>query len=154
MTRLKKLSPLPADLDKQDPIGRLILRQTALIVILLGLLGSVSAFAAVVGFRSLSSSSITRDYGARSACITDLRSVEAARAYKTTDAVLFRLAVLDGIDPTTGQRIVDEGERDRLALKYVRDGLAYSIERVEASRDLEQPRLNELCGEPVGKPKG
>ena len=96
---------------------------------------------------------------ARTACITDLRSAEANAYGLETDAVINRLAVLDGTDPRTGKPI-ELVERDgemvpnpgvvaALAKSYTDAGLEARDLRIEAAQDLKQPRLDELCGTPV-----
>lgn len=96
----------------------------------------------------------------RSACITDLRNTSDNYAAQVADAVLNRLTVLDGVDPSTGDPIpqieTEDGDtitnpviQKSLALKYVKEGLVAQAARIEAAEKLTQPTLNETCGEPI-----
>lgn len=170
---LRKINPLPADLDRTEPVARLVVRQTILV---LGGLGALLIVVGVVVFFSSGAreaadgaevaANVGVDNGRRSACITDLRSAETAAAYKVADAdgkvndaVLNRLAVLDGTNPETREPITSEAEQGRLADEYVIAGLNARVERIKATRNreaasamLEQPALNDTCGAPAGGP--
>lgn len=154
---LRRFSPLPADLDRSDPVGRLIVRQTVAVLSVL----AVVAVVVLVGIRYVDAAraaadgaqvaaNVGVDNGRRSACITDLRSAETAAANEVNDAVLFRLAVLDGTNPETEQPVASEREQAELAGKYVAAGLEAQRKRAEASMMLRQPKLNDTCGEPAG----
>jgi hypothetical protein len=101
----------------------------------------------------------------RNACITDLRNARDDAAGEVADAVLNRLAVLDGYDPRTppkdgkrqiipkvvvnGKLVADPDIQTLLATKYVNDGLDARDERLRLSLKLKQPTLNQLCGKPI-----
>lgn len=97
----------------------------------------------------------------RNACITDLRNSRDDAADEVSDAVLNRLAVLDGYDPrakekkkipqvlVAGKLVPDPEVQQLLAAMYVQDGLDARDRRLALSLKLKQPTLNELCGEPV-----
>lgn len=86
----------------------------------------------------------------RSACITDLRNLRDDAEGQETDAVVNRLAVLDGIDPNTKEKLtISEVDAAKLAFQYSQDGLQARDLRIKYSQKLSQPTLNELCGNPV-----
>lgn len=97
----------------------------------------------------------------RNACITDLRNARDAASGEVSDAVLNRLAVLDGFDPRAegrapiprvvldGKSVPDPNIQKVLAIKYVNEGLVAEDKRKALSLKLEQPTLNKLCGEPI-----
>lgn len=98
----------------------------------------------------------------RNSCITDLRNARDNASGEVADAVLNRLAVLDGYDPrgtgdkkpiekvmVDGKLVVDPDIQTLLALKYVNEGLAARDKRLALSLKLKQPTLNKLCGNPI-----
>lgn len=96
----------------------------------------------------------------RNACITNL--VNEADGYRgqIMSAVLKRLVVLDGRNPETGALLyrVEDGEgklisdpevQRILSFKYDKEGLDASKRLAVVTEKLTQPKLNQLCGEPI-----
>lgn len=96
----------------------------------------------------------------RNACITDLRNESDFQRGEVLAAVLNRLAVLDGVNPETGEplpkyvneegkAVIDSDMQGEMAAEYVAEGLRARDDSLEAAKKLLQPTLNKLCGEPV-----
>ncbi len=143
------LLPVPADLDRDDPVGQLIIRSIAIVLGFLIIVGGGVGLAIWMASGARTAATVGVTNGQRSACIGDLRNIESKAQGEVNDAVLFRLAVLDGRDPASGETITDRAERDRLADLYVRQGLDAHERRELAAAALEQPALNGRCGKPA-----
>lgn len=96
----------------------------------------------------------------RNACLTDLRNESDFFRNEVIAAVLNRLAVLDGVNPETGEPlpkilnednvlVVDPDTQGEMAEEYVRDGIVARNEALKSAKKLLQPELNKLCGEPI-----
>lgn len=85
---------------------------------------------------------------ARTACVTDLRTVESIAVGEAQAATLRTLAITYGVDPDTLKPIPKEA-RDARALVEIRKGLAALQQRAEASNSLRQPNLDKACGPPI-----
>lgn len=156
MPELDRPSPirliLPLPIHTEDPVGRLIIQSIRMVLYSVVLVGVVAAWSLVVGLQARDASNNVKVNGQRSACITDLRSIEAQATGRQLDSILIGLALttdysvadlreyLAGDTPADEQAVYDAA---------VRQGLEAIRERQEAQENLGQPALDEICGEPA-----
>lgn len=151
MRGLWGLFPVP-DSMKEDPVARLILGSNVVVIFLLLMLGVMSGTALVLALDNRRDDAVTSEASARLGCITDLRSIESRAQGEELDAILRGLAISTGLNPETLQRYAEGEQVERQAdiEEQVRLGLAALDARQQAQGELDQPRLNEICGRPPG----
>lgn len=156
------------DGDYHDELKSLLVKNVLLMIIggfvittaiaIVGLIANTGRLSSDTGNDLLTNDMATQR---RNSCVTELGSESDKYTIDVLAAVLNRLAVLDGIDPETGEPlprrtneegrpVIDLDHQGELAEEYTKIGLEASKKAEVSAEKLLQPKLNELCGDPVG----